>query len=184
MPFISKEELDKRLSSPDNLKNKIDTLFIEPLPSIGKREELPFELKKVVALLGSDPEREESKESIGKAFNITQPSVSHLSRGRTGITRDYEHPVLKSLIDKNQSKRESAETKAIDVLLGTLDIIPTKLSDKTPVKTLSNLAKSMSEVADRMSSRKSGQEGIGQQVHLHIFVPKQKDVDEYDVIDV
>lgn len=183
MPFISDKELKDRLNSPDNLKNKIDTLFIEPIKTVGKREGLPFEIKKVVTLLASDHDRKETQREIGKAFNITHQSVSNFSMGRTDNSVAYEHPELKALVDKNEARRETAETKAIDTLLTTLDLIPNKLSESTSIKTLSGLAKSMSEVADKMSNRKSQQE-LQQQVHLHIFVPKQKDVSDYDVIDV
>lgn len=184
MPFLSDEELAARLNSPDNLKNKL-SLILEPLAGVGSRgKEVPTEIKKVVTLLASDHEREERQEDIAKAFNIPQSSVSKFSMALHNFGSKEINPELKRLVDKNQAKRETAETKAIDTLLTTLDIIPNKLSENTSIKTLSVLAKSMSEVADRMAGRNNPQANTGQQVHLHIFVPKQKDVSDYDVIDV
>lgn len=185
MPFINSKELSERLNSPDNLRNKLSTLVIDKLPQVGKREEIPIEIKKVVALLSSDEEKEESNTSIGKAFDLGKNSVSAYSRGRTDYSIASEKPELKKLVDENKGKRDSAEGKAIDTLLNVLDLIPQKLSERTPsIKTLSTLAKDMAIVSDKVSSRSRDQQEAERQVHLHIFVPQQKTVEDYEFIDV
>lgn len=181
MPFLSTEEVASRVSSPDNLVNR---LALIPKSSPGNRGAgIPIEIQKVIADIASDPEREETQAEIAEAFGISQERVSQLARGVSLGSRTGFNPEVKEVVDRNKGKRQEAETQAIDNLLQVLHLIPEKLQGPIKLKKLTSVAKDMAIVADKMGKRDDSS-GAGSQVNLNIYVPKMNTLDKYEIIDV
>jgi len=198
MPFISDSELFDRMKSKDNLVNKItgieveldveveteEVSFPEPnckvIPITRKTKgdiEVPLEIKKTLAILGNEGE---TQKSLAAAFAISQPSVSYFERG-LATSSGFPNPELTPVLDKIQDKRKDAETKAIDSLVMALGLIPERLPHTKSLKTIASVAKTMAEISDKMGGR---EEGNAKTVHLHLYKPENKQVDEYDIIDI
>lgn len=195
MPFISSKDVATRLESPDNLKNKVESLINKgdsssderaSLLIIHEREKhdqvnLPIEIRKTVALLATDHESEESHQGIANAFGIDRTTVTRSANGEVAYRTPSEE--LKETVAINKGKRADAETKAIDSVLKALEIIPSKINENTKLKDLNQTIKSLSQVANQMNPSIK-EMGDGAQVHLHIYRPQMKKVEDYEAIDV
>lgn len=177
MPFLTDEEIESKLNSPDNLVNRLTLHTIQRGRPEGASN-IPMEIRKVVTVLTNEGE---SSSSVAKAFNIGESVVQRASQGY--VTERQENNELKDVIDRIKSKKRDAESQAIDKVLETLNILtPEKLSSVSKVKDISSIAKDMAVIANQLSDKGSNDGEVG--VHLHLYAPKSKSLDDYDIIDV
>lgn len=146
--ILSDEEVEKRLTSPDNLINIVKV--------INKRVDLkqagdcaiPSGIKNLIAHIGI--EGGESQSDIAEQFGISQASVSGIMRGLVGSRLDDE--LVESVKEAKVSVKEKVDQcheAAIDSLMAAL----TKTADLLPkdemltAKGASSIAKDLSAVA-------------------------------------
>lgn len=166
--IISEEELESRLNSPNNLANKLKVTTIERKT---RGPEVPQVVRNVVGIISQD----ESARSVGAAFGIGKSAVNDYSNGQVG---QESNPELKTII---QQKREDAEDVAISNLMACLQLIPSKLEGAKKVTDLSKVAKDMSSIAQNLRPKEEKEKEGG--IHFHIHAPRQKSLDDYEVID-
>lgn len=197
MPFLSDTELLDRIQSPNNITRDIveedsvelddeveSNIFPEPNYKVEaidrtKGNDTPLEIRKTIAVLaniGSD-----SQKKIGEAFGLTQASVSHLSSGQTCTAAHSDKhkdifPVVQGL---KEDKRTKAEDMALDSLVQALGLVPAGLKSAKSVKTIASVAKTMAEISEKMGGREIGNKSL----HLHLYAPNQRSIEEYDTIE-
>jgi len=180
MPFLSDDDIDGRLVSPDNLVSRIK--IHQTQKGLGNKEPVPYEIKQVIAELGNEDGA--SQGEIAKAFGISNSLVSQTVRGNNSI--GHRHPELHEAVRKKiavvNSKRAEAEEAAIDTVLVSLGLLGSKVSEVSKAKDIAAIAKDMSIVADKIRARGQGEKD--RQVHLHLYAPKMKKVEDYEIIDV
>lgn len=178
--FYSEEDIEERVNSEDNLVNKVIVHKIEHGRKVNQPT-LPLPLRKVITVLANQGE---SQRNLSETFGRSTKSVSLYERGE--INPGIEHPELAEVrdevVDGIKDERTRAEKKAVDILLASMNILPSKLGD-AKAKELSSVAKDMSIIANQMADRDRNPDG-SRSVHLHLYAPQQKKVTEYEVIDV
>jgi hypothetical protein len=181
MPFLTDNDIDERVSSSENLINRLTIHEI----SRGKPEgsvEVPSQIKKVIAIIGNE-DNDETCRSLAKTFDIGKSTVNEIENGRS-----TKVPELKELVRTTKSKveqnRETAESAAVETLLTSLNLIPGLLVNTKKPKVLSGIAKDMAIIANQMANKNTGPDGNAPAMHLHLYAPKQKEVKDYEIIDV
>jgi hypothetical protein len=125
-------------------------------------------------------------------FHSLKPAVSEpVQRGGSdGVRDDFneeKHPSIDDLIENSDStiKLATAHNKALEVLNSAINEISIKLpeikADKLPdvVRTASKV------VSDIRKERAEAQKARGNNsVHFHFYTPQQKQISDYEVIDV
>lgn len=180
MPFLTDIDIDERVNHPDNLINRLTVHEITRGNNGSPR--VPIEIKKVVAILSNEGE---GQTALAKSFGIAQQSVSAYENGKTSIDNIPElKEVVRKVRTQNELNRESAESTAVKVLLTSLNLLPAALNKTTKAKTISGVAKDMAAISNMMSNSKDP-DGKGERtMHLHLYAPKMKSVDDYEVIDI
>lgn len=181
MPFLSEKEVKERLESPDNLINRLE--IIEKKSGREGVPNLPDPIHRVITALALSDDSDEQQKDIARTFGVSASAVSELVRENP---RQDISAVRARVQDRNQVKREQAEDKAVDTLLQALDIIPAALEgDSKRAKRISSVAKDLAEISESISGRdREKKEEKDLQVHLHIYRPHQKQVEDYEIIDV
>lgn len=184
MGFLTDEEIEERIKSPENLANKIIIHKLERGRPVGS-EETPKEIKKLVAALTAEGE---SQVSIREAFDLDKSVVSNIAHGRT--SNGNVSPDLQGVQDKVKTKikerKDFAVANAIDTLLSSIAHLDSKLPSVKKAVELSSIARNMSGIVSSLTEKEKNKdsEDKAAQVHLHIYAPKQKEVEEYEIIDV
>lgn len=179
MGFISDKDIEERVSSPQNLINR---LSIHEISKQGKKEgdvNTPPEIQKVIAQLAND--KVEKAGELAKAFNVSDALVSNLKAGE--IVHGQKSPALQEVIGKIKSRRGDAESLAITNLMASLEPLKDLIPQIKSAKKLTSVAKDMAIIANHMAD-KSDAQNTGANVHLHLYGPKQKSVNDYEIIDV
>lgn len=185
MGFISDKDIDGRLESPDNLVNRLSIHQIKRGRSEGAIE-VPIEIKKTIAILGNEGAKQTE---VAKAFGLHQTTVSSYERGEVGnqYTKNKElAPVIATVRERIRDNRELAESHAIANLLSTLEVLPREIATDKKLKrakAISGIAKDMAIIANQMSDKNTNPDG-SKAVHLHLYAPRQKQVNEYETIDI
>ena len=188
MPFINSDDLEKRRLSPSNLARKLDGIKNGELASSSlvhhktgtKREGdnvIPLPIKRTLAVLAN--EGSDSQKSIADTFGVSAASVSYFKRGNSD-SDFHKNKDLAPTIEKIEKRRSDGESKAIDIVLETLNLIPDKLEGAN-LRTLVATSKTMAEVADKLAGKESGDSA---RLVLHLHGPEQKDIKSYPVIDI
>jgi len=178
MGFLSDKEIADRISSKDNLINRLEIHQIK-----GSREgksETPIEIQKVAAILSNQGE---SCRNLERGLGVCRESINDFSKAESKHSLELER-VIKDVKDQNDLNRESAESKAIEVLLNSLNLLPDALAGTRKAKTLSSVAKDMAAIANQMGNKDTDGEGNVKTMHLHLYAPKMKETKDYEVIDV
>jgi DNA-binding XRE family transcriptional regulator len=182
MAFLTDKEILDRVSSPDNLANRVTVHKIEK----GKREgdtNIPKEIKKTIAILTNEGE---TQQSVADTFGVSRRAVGFIESGRPGGGNlDPElDTVIKDTKSRVKDSRNEAELLAINALLEGLKVLPKEMMTGSikKAKSLSSISKDMAFIANQMSGKDLG-EG-NKSVHLHLYAPRQKAVEEYETIDV
>ena len=169
--LIELEQAAERLESPDNIVNRLD---IQPIPKGGNpygRHGRPFEEKVNAGALAHIKTSREVAEETGysarqvRSLKIASPDQS---------TIDKE---LASAIDQ---KLDQCRDKALDRLMESLGLLNDEKMEKCNAKDLSAVAANMSKVASN-----SSRAGVaGNQFNVVIYAPRQKELKEFDCVDV
>lgn len=175
--LLSDDDILERVDSPNNLINRLTVIKMRGTGSRGPAT--PMEIRKVVAVLANEGNKQAD---IADAFDITGSNTSLYANGRIGNSHGPKNEELKETIAKVNLKKVAVEDKAIDALLETLEIMKPQLADVTKPKVLSSIAKDMASVAKDMRGGRPEEEK-NRNVHLHIYAPKMKELDDYEIIE-
>lgn len=175
--YLSEDEGRERLAHPDNLSNVVVEIRQRAGRPAGSTRLSPAAREIVAQAARVLPPIE-----VAHAFGITRRTASNLSRGVSSNSskgRQVVNEDLKEAVDKVEEDRTKAISgKALDILMATLgDVDPSKIkSQQTKVK----VAKDLAIIHEKMN-------GTGPQAGLTkvlIYAPRQKDLKDYDIIDV
>lgn len=186
--ILSEEDLFDRLASPSNIS------VIGLRSGVGRSKgdtNLGDETKVLLGLLGNNSE--ESKSSVAAEFGVSTSRVSTLSRGLKSDNESLDSDLKARLDSINakpslSSKTEDAHSKALDVLVGTLEALRPKLGEVTKATDLSKIAANMSRVASSISqassNMKDSQGNIINKVQVIVQAPQMRAEADFEVIEV
>lgn len=140
----------------------------------GNTKEVPSVVREIIAeakLSG------ESNKEIQKHFPVSSSSISAYQHGVTS-TAAYNKPKNERL----QKVRNNVSKRAGNRLLEALDALGNKDLNVESAKDVSSIAKDMAAVFEKITPEIK--EEKEKTFHLHIHAPKQKSVDDYEVIDI
>ena len=131
---------------------------------------VPPELRELVAECGII----EGNKSTAKAFNVSEASVSAYKHGSTS-TATY---------DKNDRvyARKRVAGRVQSRMLEALNFLTDEKIAAEYGKNIRSIVKDLAVVAEKFMGK--NEEEKGSQVHLHIYSPKVKSVNDYEIIDV
>jgi hypothetical protein len=176
--LFSDEEIQERINSP------LNTLVVSPYRKSTERgPDVPIEIKKTIAILS----QEESCKDLAELFNLSPSSVVNYKAGRNHSSLD-DNSNSEIVEVKNEKKdalkeaKESIEASAINGVLQAVGLVGPMISGiKDPTK-LVRVAKDLAGLAD--SVRGERPEDREKSVHVHLYAPTQKKLEDYNVIDV
>jgi len=175
--YLSNDDSEARLSSPVNLSNVV----VEYKRRTGRPTGSP-RLSPAAREIVAQAARVLPPIHVAEAFGLNRRTVSNLSRGvssNSSLGRQVINEGLKEGLDKVEEDRaKTISGKALDILMATLsDVDTSKIrSQSTKVK----VAKDLAIIHEKMSG-KGPQAGL---TRVLIYAPRQRDMKEFDVIDV
>jgi len=177
---LTDKEIEDRLRSPDNLINRLE---IHKKGNNRENPNIPDEIRKTVSILANYDDS--SGNEIAEAFGLNAAQVSHAKKGRNSSGTECE--ALKEIVKEVDANRARAENLAINAILQGIPLLEGKLSSVKQATHLSTVISNLANTAEKLRDKNKGDGNspfdLGG-VHLHLHVPKQKVVDDYDVIDV
>lgn len=181
--ILSQKEVDERLSSPENLINKIE---IRPLRERVVHHEVPDLVR---GLIGNLANREESNKVVAEVFSVSRPQVSGYSRGLVGQRLDEELLEMSEAGEESnrkntQTKAETAHGLALDNLIDTLQILKPKLVADIELKpsTLSKIASDMAKISKALTPEDKGSTFINN-TQVILYKPELKPEAAYETIE-
>jgi|SRR5215510_7418745 len=187
--FLNEEESNERLSSLDNLVNRLNGTSKRDYRS-GLDQDL---INRKIHNGGRRPQRtedsEEEKAEIAKDALIHGPTeaarmhdttISRASLLSKGITT-HRNGTNQELMERVSSKKEILHEKALDILVGALGNIDENINEVKKVTDLSAIAANISKVAERLSPKTIHTE-TGPRVQVVVYTPRIKDSSEYEEI--
>lgn len=167
--IVSEEDFEREINSYNN-PGSVTTTIMER--GRGNVKEVPEVLREVIAeeaILGDN-------KSTAEAFGVSQSSVSAYMRG---VTSTANYNSKKKAVTARERIAQRAQSKVMAALR---NITPDKLANVEKVTDLATIAKDMANVFDKLSPKDKTEEKP--QVHVHFYRPEQKQIDDYEVIDV
>lgn len=156
--IVSKQQIEERLNSNKNIIHRgfsSSESFNPPQPEFIKRIEANLLIKG------------ETQRDIGTAFDVSHRAINRIST---------ENPDVKQRLE---AKRNNIRDSALDSLMNALGFINGEKLKDAKLTELSSIAKDMSVVVEKMSSKDS----IGDRT-LIVFAPVIKSERDYEVIEL
>lgn len=159
--ILSDEQVDERLSSPDNIINLVNSkeeinqsngsLVVKINEGgVGKRgDEIHSQIRKLIA--STVHESDETQKEIANVFGVTDSLVSQVSRGL--VHNRVEQELLDISTKTKVEKENTAHDNALDNLVGLLGIVKDTLPGITSAKEASRIAVDMSRIITSVKPR-------------------------------
>lgn len=188
--FINEEETDNRLSSLDNLLNRLNGNSRVS----SRTDAIPSENRKIHN--GGRPkerlnDNDDQRAEIGLCSTIHGPNVasavydttaSRASLLSNGIIT-HSKGVDSDLHSKVKTKKDLVHEKALDIIVASLGNIEDSLDSVKKPKDLSIIASNMAKIAERTGGRLQ-QESNAPKVQVIIYTPRVKSRDEYEEVEI
>lgn len=176
MIIQDEEKISRRLNSEGNLALKL-----------GKGNRLNHEeagrnvgdknLHPVLRSIISAAAQVDTAKNVGELFNVSPGQAHLLKHGK--VTPNGE--VKDEILNKKREILDEVHTKASDILLRTLKIIPEKLDDsKLKVRDISSIAKDMAHIIEKVTPVERQDNGP----KILIITAPLRDVDSYKTIEI
>ncbi len=197
--ILTQEQIDKRLSSEDNIVNKLESHKIELL---ARPEVIVRDGKNHVGNQGSRNLSEQEKLAVGVLANtvgnelagelmgVSENTARHL-RSAQMTTGDSENRrfgkdmlLQEQINDRLNSAKLSIQERAAEKLLKSMGLITEDKLENCSVKDLASVTKEMSVVMRNMSSNNNSREHSNANVRIIIQQPKQTHESSLDVIEI
>lgn len=204
--FIDEKETNNRLSSLDNLLNRLNgsnsrdnninrVSSNSNSNSDSNSNSVPSENRKIHnggrpkdRLNDTDDQRAEigmistihGPNTAAKYYNTTPSRASLLSNGI--IT--HGNGVDSNLHSKVKDKKEIVHEKALDIIMSSLGNIEDGLDSVKGPKDLSIIASNMAKIAERTGGRLNNVNDNAPKVQVIVYTPRIKSSDEYEEIEI
>lgn len=181
--FIEEDKFTTRVSSLDNLINRLD----------GNR----VDYRRVGKGNGAGRPKGRRNDSLQERLAIAEDAILHgpteaaeihdttisraslLSSGVVTHSKGSDEKLAPVVV----SKKEKINQKALDLIQCALDNLEPQLDEVTKPTDLVGIAESLSKIAERTAT-KNPQEENKPQVQVVVFAPRMKEMDEFETIDV
>lgn len=173
--ILKDEDVEKRLTSPLNLVNKIKNPNVDvlPCPKGGKTTGAKNIPPLVRELLGSFAGQEKDSD-IADAFDV---STNLIQKSEKGLIGNRYEPSLKQEDDRT----DNAHEMALDLLMKSMGALGPKLLDSDlKAKDLSRIASDMSKI---VSSVRGNDDGKKNHLRVIILAPEQKSLTDFEFIE-
>jgi hypothetical protein len=138
----------------------------------GNTAEVPSLIREIVA--EDAIENGSSAKSLSTAFGVSESSVNAYKNGATSTaTYRQKDPSL-------QAAKRRVYNRASNRLIAALDALKSKDLSGEKAKDISSIAKDMSSVLEKVKPHEVSDST--NQVHLHLYAPKLKQLSDYDEI--
>lgn len=177
--LINDKEADKRLGSSQNLINKIKSVS----PGKSKAMQLFGIGRQTITSPFSSP----SSSYIEKKADLIQPvppaATSTFTKQVTA--EESEQSPLDDFVKNadDKIKMELIRSAATDALLTSVKQLAIQLPAMESPDKLANVASKMSRIINELES-KDNRNKDGETVHYHFYMPEQRKIEQYEVIEV
>lgn len=187
MPFISTKEFNERISSPKNFTSQMEVLKMGKGRSLG-RENVEPEIRKLIAGLATDPSNDDTGKSIAKAFDVMPSQVTAYKSGRTTPSKSAAlNDELVSVVNGNKVKKADIEMKALDLIAAEFADLPSKMAEIKTAKGKTNVLKDITTIMNGVNGKVGGggssESNQNNQINLHLYAPRTKEISEYEVVE-
>jgi predicted transcriptional regulator len=114
---------------------------------------------------------------LGELLGVSRQSINAYKNGSTSLAT-YNKKGRVTARDRIANKATSK------VLMALEQITQEKMEEVKEVKDLASIAKDMSVIVDKLAPSKRESDEKTPQVHVHLYGPHQKKIEDYEVIDV
>lgn len=177
MIIQDEEKIERRLNSEGNLALKLGKgnriNHEEAGRNIGDKN-----LHPVLRAIISAAAQVSTAKKVSEDFNVSPGHAHNLKHGK--VTPNGE--VKEEILNKKKEILDEVHTKASDILLKTLGIIPDKLNDsKLKVRDISSIAKDMAHIIEKTSPAKDIKDT---RPRIVIITAPPRDLNTYDTIEI
>lgn len=174
--ILKDEDVEKRLTSPNNLLNLIKNENVEvgTCPKGGRKvgdKPIPPLVRQLISSL------DDSTKNVCDAFEVSQPVVTNARRGM--IDDRFDSSLAAS--NQGEEKTDNAHEMALDLLMVSMGALKPKLLDSDlKAKDLSRIASDMSKI---VSSVRGNDDGKKNSLRVIILAPEQKSLTDFEFIE-
>jgi predicted transcriptional regulator len=178
--FITKEQAERRLNSPDNILNKVERAnshFVIKKLHAGGRKEGVTTLTKEDRLIAGTLGQVYNQKEVARDFGITRQHVNNLAHGRTDSKRADGHETgleASGILDE-------VKERALQKVLSAVDFMSDNKLGLCDAKELSSIASNMSKVYSNVSPKENGNE---MKVQFVLYAPRVKEEHEFQVVEI
>jgi hypothetical protein len=171
MIVTDEEFVDEKSRYEKPTNNEIKRTVIEH--GRGNTKEVPQVIREIVADCAINGE---DVKAVSESFKVSPSSISAYKHGATSTSSyDQNHRV---------KTRDRIADKAQHKVLEALNCLTEEKIGNSKATEISSIAKDMASVFEKLSGKVVDNQNDGPQVHLHLYGPKQKTLDHYEVIDL
>ncbi|MHC4648743.1 MAG: hypothetical protein ACYTBJ_25075 [Planctomycetota bacterium] len=184
-PISTLKESDERIARQDNYANFVEVRKLRD-DDRGRKTGRKTLSPMMRNLIGAAA-RIDGAKSASKAFDVSESSARHYSKGRTG----QEQPIVKAEKAEVEKHVDNIRTKREKITNGSYDAIAALFDDDGPVSAENvkamkpreavSVAKDLAAVVDRITPK---EKDTGQKVQVVVFAPRQKEEKDYESIDI
>lgn len=178
--ILTDEELESKLSSPDNLLNQLNSnVEVQRIEKnhkgVGDKNVPPMVRSLIASVANSS---DETQKEIGATFGISHTTVSKTARGLIDNRKDE---ALTKVIGGVKERLETAHDLALDNLVESLSVLGSKLDKIDKPEKLAAVAERMSNVVRSLTGNSKDDNVTS--VRVILMAPVQKLEKNYEVID-
>jgi hypothetical protein len=160
-----------------HLGNLLKEKNVEHKPCGAGRRDGDKELPDFLRVLVGVGAKMSGSPAAAKAFGVSQPTALTASKGKRS-PKGPDVPELKESIDGTIA---DARSKAVAGVMAALDLVPDKIDSSVKLRDLTSVAKDLAFVAEKLApADEKAQKGN----QVIFYMPKEKNVLDYDIIDV
>lgn len=191
--ILNDSELELRLTSPDNLLNRIvkriDNLDVEARVKVDNSNigtpipQAVRELMGVTSLISND-----TRVATAAAFGVSRSSLIDFETGMATNKHDKESEqrvkeAAARILDQREVKKDEAHDLALDAMVGALTGLKARISEVDKPKDLARIASDMSKISNNLSIKNEHNLNINK-VQVITFAPNIKNEKLYEVLEV
>lgn len=167
--LVNLEEVVDRVNSPDNIINKLEIRNPYANSGGGGKSDVEKQSEAGAIAIAS---------SIKIAAEVTGYSEAHIRDLKRGLT-NHNSPPDEKLVKAIEVKTDKAQEAAVDKLMEALGLMDADKMSACDAKELSGIAANMAKVASMGRAA-----GNGASANVIIYMPQQRDLKDFAVIDV
>ena len=180
--FLTKEQALARLSSPDNLANKVvregDKFEIRTIDRGGARVVAP-KLSEEDRIEIATRAQLEPAARVAADFNISRQHVQNLKFGRVD-SRKYDNGKHDALKQHVAEVRDEIKDTALTKLMLSLGLLNESNMGDLDAKDISVVSANLSKVAANMEERQAADSSM----KILIYAPQMKDVEDFKTVEI